>query len=268
MDDAGPLTLGEAPPVTVERPLAWVVSPHLLVAQAVTVALCSAGAHVQFHAWETVVLETRALSDPAPVQHVVAIVDGVDDPEVVAEIGRVVATGGVRVAVVDSAPLASWWGGLAAGGAVDVVPMAKTIRQLAEMVDRFTEGQLLMSADERAALYTAWAEALDKQHGVASLVASLSPRQLRVLELLASGHRVREVAQLLGVSDGTVRTHVKTLRHKIGARTQLEAVAMLHQVRQVRQVRDVGGSVAHLMPRPRQSPDGVADEHASIGFGP
>ncbi len=84
-----------------------------------------------------------------------------------------------------------------------------------------------------------------------SLIATLSPRQQRVLELLASGRRVHEVAELLGVTDGTVRSHVKTLRNKIGARTQLEAVAML------RQVHEVGDSIAPAMIRPRQSPEGV-----------
>ena len=33
----------------------------------------------------------------------------------------------------------------------------------------------------------------------------------------------------MGVTEGTVRSHVKALRAKLGARTQLKAVAMLHQ---------------------------------------
>ena len=76
---------------------------------------------------------------------------------------------------------------------------------------------------------------------------SLSPQQLKVLELLASGRRVAEVAELLGVADGTVRSHVKALRAKLGARTQLEAVAMLRQVYELL-------DRAVVVPRPRGAP--------------
>ena len=45
----------------------------------------------------------------------------------------------------------------------------------------------------------------------------------------ATGRRVSEVGAELGVSSGTVRSHVKSLRAKLGAPTQLKAVAMFHQ---------------------------------------
>ena len=250
MEAAGPLALEVANSASGALPPTWVVSPHLLVAQAVTVALREAGASVEFHAWGAVVDDARSRPRSAAVQHVLAIFDGVGDPEEVAQIGRLVALGDVRVAVSDPAVSRAWWGGLVAGGAVDVVTMTSSVGQLADMLERFTAGQVLMDPDERASLHADWVAALDKQQDVTSLIATLSPRQLRVLELLASGRRVHEVAQLLGVTDGTVRSHVKTLRHKLGARTQLEAVAML------RQVHDFGGGVVPAMVRPRQSPEG------------
>ncbi len=249
MEDAAPRTLERTRPAGDVRVTAWVVSPHLLVAQAVTAALRSVGAPVDFHAWETVVLDVRSLPDPSVPQHVVAIFDGFEGPhdtEAMDEVGRIVALGGVRVAVVTSGPSASWWGGLVTSGDVDVVTMTSSVAQLADVVERFTAGHSLMRPEEREALRAAWAAALVKRSDAKALIGTLSPQQLRVLELLASGRRVREVAQVLGVTDGTVRSHVKTLRHKIGARTQLEAVAML------RQVHEVGGSIAHLMPRPRE----------------
>ena len=253
MERAAPWTDERALPAVNGRATAWVVSPHLLVAQAVTAALRSVGAKVELHAWDAVVLDARARPDLSVAQHVVAIFDGfegVDDPEVVEEVGRMVALGGVRVAAVTSHPSASWWGGLVAGGAVDVVTMTSTVAQLADVVERFTAGQSLMRPEEREALRAAWAEAIDKLREARALIATLSPQQLRVLELLAAGRRVREVAELLGVSDGTVRSHVKALRNKLGARTQLEAVALLAQVH------EVGGSVTHLIPQPRQPSPG------------
>lgn len=249
MEHAAPCTDERALSAPGGRATAWVVSPHLLVAQALTAALRSVGAHVDLHAWDTVVLDARSRPEPSVTQHVVAIFDGfegVDDPEVVQEVGRIVALGGVRVAVVTSHPSASWWGGLVADGAVDVVTMTSSVAQLADVVERFTAGHSLMRPEEREALRAAWVQAIDKKREASSLIGTLSPQQLRVLELLASGRRVREVADLLGVSAGTVRSHVKALRNKLGARTQLEAVAMLAQVH------EVGGSATHLIPQPRR----------------
>ena len=207
-----------------------VVSPHLLVAQAVTAALASAGAAVEAHAWETMVQDARAARSHAGTRQVVAICDELDDMGVVDEVTRLVALGGVRVAVVTSPSAAIMWGGLMDCGAVDIVPGAASVGELAEVLQRLVAGERLMEPQARRDLRAAWAQALDRRRELVSLMRTLSPQQVRVLELLATGRRVTEVAQILGVSDGTVRSHVKALRAKLGARTQLEAVAMLRQV--------------------------------------
>ncbi len=229
----------------------WVVSPHLLVAQAVAAALVSAGAPVEMHAWETLVADARAVTAEPGERHVVAIFDGLDNPAVVEVIGRLVALGDVRVVVVTSGPEAMWWGGLLESPAVEVVTVATSVAQLSEVVDRFLAGEHLMDPERRLALRTAWQEALDKRRHLISLMRTLSPQQLRVLELLATGRQVAETAELLGVASGTVRSHVRSLRSKLGAKTQLEAVAMLRQVYEVVEAAD-------LVPRPRAAPAGAS----------
>ena len=229
---------------------AWVVSPHLLVAQAVTAALRSVGAHVELRAWETLVQDVGAERDGVATRHVVALFDGLDSEAAVEEIGRLVSLGGVRVVVVTSSPGAVGWGGTLVDSAVDVVTMATSINQLADVVERFTAGESLMEPETRAELQAAWSQAVDRRQRLVTMLGTLSPQQLRVLELLASGRRVWEVAELLRVTDGTVRSHVKTLRAKLGAKSQLEAVAMLRQVYEV-------GQDAELVPRPRLA---LADE--------
>ena len=226
------------------RGVAWVVSPHDLVAQAVAEALRTAGAPAEFHAWDDLVGQDGA-DDGAPgADHVMVILDGVDRPHAVDEVSRFVARGQGRVAVVTSAPNALVWGGLLQGGSVDVVTVTTSVEQLADMVRRFVGGEALMDAERRKELRAAWLDALDKRHHLLAQMRGLSRQQLRVLELLASGRRVPEVAEVMGIADGTVRSHVKTLRSKLGARTQLEAVAMLRQVHEV-------GEAADLVPRPR-----------------
>ncbi|GAA1438416.1 hypothetical protein GCM10009641_43570 [Mycobacterium cookii] len=237
---------GAAPPGD-DRVVTWIVSPHLLVAQAVAAALTSAGAAVAVRPWETVARDAWEGRDAGTTRYVVAIFDGEDSLTVVEEISRLVAVGDVRVAVVAPGQTAIWWGGLLEGGAVDVVTGANSISQLMEVVERLTTGDLLMDPAKRLALRAAWVQALDSRRVLIALMRTLSPQQMRVLELLASGRRVVEVAALMDVSVGTVRSHVKALRAKLGARTQLEAVAML------RQVYDAGGT-ADLVPRPREAP--------------
>lgn len=53
----------------------------------------------------------------------------------------------------------------------------------------------------------------------------LSRRQQRVLELLAEGRRARDVAVTLGLSETTVRNHIRAVLTRLGCHSQLQAVA-------------------------------------------
>lgn len=230
------------------RATAWVVSPQRLVAQAVVAGLRSTGVRVEFHAWESLAADLREpRTEAAGVRHLVAVFDGIGSAEAIEDIRGFVALGDVRVAVVTSAPDAVWWGGLLEDTAVDLVAMTSSLGQLRQLIDRFTRGDHVMDQETREAASTAWSQALDKKQHLVHQLGTLSRQQLRVLELLGSGRRVREVAEHLGISDGTVRSHIKSLRAKLGARTQLEAVAMLRQVREDRP--------ADLVPSPRTVSD-------------
>ncbi len=58
----------------------------------------------------------------------------------------------------------------------------------------------------------------------------LGPRERRVLELLAQGASNKEIARELGISEGTVRTHLERLYRKLGVRSRTEAAAWYWQV--------------------------------------
>ena len=53
----------------------------------------------------------------------------------------------------------------------------------------------------------------------------LSPRELQVLQLVAEGRPAPEIASALFVSAGTVKTHLKIIYGKLGARDRASAVA-------------------------------------------
>ena len=59
--------------------------------------------------------------------------------------------------------------------------------------------------------------------------SALTARELEVLRLLTTGTRSEEIASRLGVRPGTVRSHVRNILVKLGARNRLEAVTTAAQ---------------------------------------
>jgi RNA polymerase sigma factor (sigma-70 family) len=82
-----------------------------------------------------------------------------------------------------------------------------------------------MREDEQHELTAAWHTLQAEQEDLAARVASMSPRETQVLEFLYAGTPVREIAELLEVSEATVRSQVKQVLRKLDVRSQLAAVA-------------------------------------------
>lgn len=72
--------------------------------------------------------------------------------------------------------------------------------------------------------------AADRSPVVAAL-ARLTPREREVLDALASGGTNKEIALALGITPGTVKTHVERLIGKLGVRdrTQAAVIAVEHR---------------------------------------
>lgn len=62
----------------------------------------------------------------------------------------------------------------------------------------------------------------------------ISPRELAVLEQMAAGLSNKQIAQALGVSPNTVKTHVARLFEKLGAERRTDAVARARELGIVR----------------------------------
>jgi DNA-binding NarL/FixJ family response regulator len=69
--------------------------------------------------------------------------------------------------------------------------------------------------------------ALIASAGAAHRVARLSPREREVMDLLADGLQGPDIAERLFLSLETVRTHVRNAVTKLGARTRVQAAAMV-----------------------------------------
>lgn len=55
---------------------------------------------------------------------------------------------------------------------------------------------------------------------------TITPRELEILELIASGMSNREIAERLFVSENTVKTHSSRLFDKLGAKRRTQAVQL------------------------------------------
>ena len=64
----------------------------------------------------------------------------------------------------------------------------------------------------------------------AAAAAGLSSRQREVLALLAEGVQARAIAARLGLSEATVRNHIRLILRKLGCHSQLEAVAVAYRL--------------------------------------
>jgi DNA-binding CsgD family transcriptional regulator len=72
----------------------------------------------------------------------------------------------------------------------------------------------------RPHLHQAYRDAEQRRHPV----PRLTPRQNELLRLLAAGHTNTQIARQLGISEGTVRTHLETIYQKLGVSSRTAAV--------------------------------------------
>ncbi|MEN4920991.1 LuxR C-terminal-related transcriptional regulator [Achromobacter spanius] len=107
---------------------------------------------------------------------------------------------------------------------------------LAGLIQRHASGEAGSAwlADEAA---QAWWRRFTEQAGIApqapqpaptvaaACADGLTPKELRVLRLLAEGHSNSAIARQLFVSESTVRTHLRHLNVKLGADSRTQAVA-------------------------------------------
>ena len=61
---------------------------------------------------------------------------------------------------------------------------------------------------------------------ISNLISTLTPRENEILELLAEGQSNKLIAKNLGISDGTVKLHVKSILRKLDIHSRVEAAVI------------------------------------------
>ncbi|MGY1708307.1 response regulator [Geodermatophilus sp. SYSU D00758] len=97
--------------------------------------------------------------------------------------------------------------------------------ELVRAIHRAAEGEILIPAQRLAELLARRRAVVRRRAEYARLTASLTPREREILGLMARGMDNRALARHLHIEYSTVRSHVRKVLVKLGARSMLEAVA-------------------------------------------
>jgi DNA-binding NarL/FixJ family response regulator len=111
-------------------------------------------------------------------------------------------------------------------GASGFVPKTYAADELLAVIKRAAAGELVLSPAHLLGAMEILRRFREARSDATGLLCSLTPRETEVLQTVTEGRSTEEIAELLGISATTVRTHVKSVLAKLGVHSKLEAVTM------------------------------------------
>lgn len=115
-------------------------------------------------------------------------------------------------------------------GAAGWLPKTSAIERLLDAVQAVLEGRPVLPLAERERLCRLARLEAEARRRALEPFSELSPREASVLSALMEGQTVGRIAARCYVSEATVRSQVRGILTKLGARSQLEAVALAVKV--------------------------------------
>lgn len=210
-----------------------VVAQFNLTGDSMRVALCRHGFEVCAMTIPASTTETREMDIRlgAFAPDVVVMVQELPDPaHLVAALRTISELREHRWLLLTATPVGSEWGSALAAGATGVLPLTMHVDRLIRSVGRVCRGEPVMSPRDRERLIALWEETTVARRDLMDRLATLTHREMEVLQALHEGRRVADIAKERGVSVGTVRSQVKAVLRKLEVSSQLAAVAALQRV--------------------------------------
>jgi two-component system nitrate/nitrite response regulator NarL len=96
---------------------------------------------------------------------------------------------------------------------------------LVQALNRIVQGETVVAPQLAGTLARAL-QGKSLEGAKATPLAELTPRELEILEHLASGQSNKIIARELGITDGTVKLHVKAVLRKLGVGSRVEAAVI------------------------------------------
>jgi len=108
-------------------------------------------------------------------------------------------------------------------GASAFIHKSRAAQEVVEAIRTVAGGGSLFTPRAIASLLT-------KRREADSQLERLTPREKEVLRLMAEGTSSRDIADQLGISYTTVRTHIRSLGSKLGVHSKLEAIVKAREL--------------------------------------
>ena len=96
-------------------------------------------------------------------------------------------------------------------------------------IGRVGEGQAIIPASMAATLLTEFARLSHDPEPLQRSLPPLTDREVEVLRLVARGQANREIAEVLVISENTVKNHVRNILEKLHLHSRVEAAVYAHQ---------------------------------------
>lgn len=117
------------------------------------------------------------------------------------------------------------WGSCLLKGAAGVLPKTASLAMVVQGVSAAAEGRDVGDVADRQR----WMRAADRRRAEAdrqlAAFRRLTAREQEVLAAMVDGERATDIAARITVSEATVRSHIRSVLHKLGVGSQLQAVA-------------------------------------------
>jgi DNA-binding NarL/FixJ family response regulator len=216
-----------------------------LIAEAVSAALMSRRVRVSILTWPRVPRDDPVHRQLARLDPDAALlIYDVDMSIRMAEAGALIRDWvGPWVVLTGAAPGPAW-GGLRAAGADAVRASNTSLDDVEYLLRMLAAGRVAPGAQDLDRYAEHWRRTQRQQAAMQRRLASLTPRERQVLDLLRHDNRVRGIALQLGLSESTVRSQMRSVLRKLDVRSQLAAVAALRALDELGEPRDPDGPIS------------------------
>ncbi|HEY0602640.1 MAG TPA: response regulator transcription factor [Herpetosiphonaceae bacterium] len=109
-------------------------------------------------------------------------------------------------------------------GAAGVLHKSVEVEQIIDAVRRLHAGEFLIDPREVIEMLRVVRQVREQERDAQAALARITPRERDVLQALAEGLTDKQIAQRLGISVETVRTHIVNLLGKLGVDSRLKAL--------------------------------------------
>jgi DNA-binding NarL/FixJ family response regulator len=99
-----------------------------------------------------------------------------------------------------------------------------SVRDIAAAVEAVAGGTQVFSLDHQQAAHSELRALARRTRRASAALATLTPREVEVLEMIALGYTSRQMGSRLGIAERTVTTHIGHLYMKLGVQSRVQAL--------------------------------------------